>query len=157
MNHEGLLAATRNDCVIKALSLCSLLFFRQVVLKALDPVFEIEDPYAYSIQGSENTANRAKEATGLLLIRKQGRYSHMSASSSDLITVTNIRINFTRLFTLGDTLLRKRRNPQDKYYYALYDMVVRGSCFCNGHASQCTPVDQGRGDTFSEAGMVRPE
>lgn len=69
--------------------------------------------------------------------------------------MTNIRINFTRLFTLGDTLLRKRRNPQDKYYYALYDMVVRGSCFCNGHASQCTPVDQGRGDAFSEAGMVR--
>lgn len=78
----------------------------------------------------------------------------MSASPSDLITVTNIRINFTRLFTLGDTLLRKRRNPEDKYYYALYDMVVRGSCFCNGHASQCTPVDQGRGDAFSEAGMV---
>lgn len=68
--------------------------------------------------------------------------------------MTNIRINFTRLFTLGDTLLRKRRNPQDKYYYALYDMVVRGSCFCNGHASQCTPVDQGRGDAFSETGMV---
>lgn len=81
----------------------------------------------------------------------------MWVSSSDLITVTNIRINFTRLFTLGDTLLRKRRNPQDKYYYALYDMVVRGSCFCNGHASQCTPVDQGRGDTFSEPGMVRPK
>lgn len=81
----------------------------------------------------------------------------MWASSSDLITVTNIRINFTRLFTLGDTLLRKRRNPQDKYYYALYDMVVRGSCFCNGHAGQCTPVDRGRGDTFSEAGMVRPK
>lgn len=78
----------------------------------------------------------------------------MWASSSDLITVTNIRINFTRLFTLGDTLLRKRRNPQDKYYYALYDMVVRGSCYCNGHASQCTPVDQGRGDAFSEPGMV---
>ncbi|XP_029687706.1 laminin subunit beta-4 isoform X3 [Takifugu rubripes] len=94
----------------------------EVVLKALDPVFEIEDPYAYNIR--------------------------------DLITVTNIRINFTRLFTLGDTLLRKRRNPQDKYYYALYDMVVRGSCFCNGHASQCTPVDQGRGDAFSETGMV---
>lgn len=41
---------------IKALSPYSLLSFHQVVLKALDPVFEIEDPYAYNIQGNENTA-----------------------------------------------------------------------------------------------------
>ncbi|KAM9352424.1 laminin subunit beta-4 [Symphorus nematophorus] len=95
----------------------------EVVLKALDPIFEIENPYAPNIQ--------------------------------DLITLTNIRVNFTRLFTLGDTLLgRRRRNPEDKYYYALYNMVVRGSCFCHGHASQCTPVDAGRGDVFTEAGMV---
>ncbi|XP_037624636.1 laminin subunit beta-4 [Sebastes umbrosus] len=95
----------------------------EVVLKALDPIFEIENPYSPNIQ--------------------------------DLITLTNIRVNFTRLFTLGDTLLaRRRRNPQDKYYYALYNMVVRGSCFCNGHASQCTPVDGGRGDVFTQTGMV---
>ncbi|XP_055078728.1 laminin subunit beta-4 [Periophthalmus magnuspinnatus] len=94
----------------------------EVVLKALDPIFEIEDPYAPHIQ--------------------------------ELITMTNLRINFTRLFTLGDTLLgRKRRNPQNKYYYALYEMVVRGSCFCNGHAAQCTPAG-GRGDVFTEPGMV---
>uniref|UniRef100_A0A8P4K4T5 Laminin subunit beta-1 n=1 Tax=Dicentrarchus labrax TaxID=13489 RepID=A0A8P4K4T5_DICLA len=95
----------------------------EVVLKALDPIFEIENPYAANIQ--------------------------------DLITLTNIRVNFTRLFTLGDTLLsRKRRNPQEKYYYALYNMVVRGSCFCHGHASQCTPVDPRRGDVFTQTGMV---
>nr|XP_046250599.1 laminin subunit beta-4 [Scatophagus argus] len=95
----------------------------EVVLKALDPIFEIENPYAPNIQ--------------------------------DLITLTNIRVNFTSLFTLGDTLLgRRRRNPQDKYYYALYNMVVRGSCFCHGHAAQCTPVDRGRGDVFAQTGMV---
>lgn len=124
----------------------------QVVLKALDPVFEIEDPYAYNIQGNQMLlpSHRCYERRSY---RRTGN-TLTCLSSSDLITVTNIRINFTRLFTLGDTLLRKRRNPQDKYYYALHDMVVRGSCFCNGHASQCTPVDQGRGDAFSETGMV---
>ncbi|XP_056307443.1 laminin subunit beta-4 [Danio aesculapii] len=95
----------------------------EVVLKALDPSFDIHDPYDSTIQ--------------------------------ELITLTNLRVNFTRLITLGDTLLtRRKRNPQDKYYYALYEMVVRGSCFCNGHASQCIPVDGTRGDTFTEPGMV---
>ncbi|ROL46627.1 Laminin subunit beta-4 [Anabarilius grahami] len=95
----------------------------EVVLKALDPSFDIHDPYDPTIQ--------------------------------ELITLTNLRVNFTHLITLGDTLLtRRRRNPQNKYYYALYEMVVRGSCFCNGHASQCVPVDGTRGDTFSEPGMV---
>uniref|UniRef100_A0A8C6MGH2 Laminin, beta 4 n=1 Tax=Nothobranchius furzeri TaxID=105023 RepID=A0A8C6MGH2_NOTFU len=87
----------------------------EVVLKALDPVFEIENPNAPEIQ--------------------------------NLITLTNIRVNFTRLFTLGDTLLaRRRRNPHVKYYYSLYNMVVQGRCFCNGHASRCVPEDRGRGD-----------
>lgn len=75
--------------------------------------------------------------------------------SSDLITLTNIRVNFTRLFTLGDTLSRRRRNPQNKYYYALYNMVVRGSCFCNGHASRCTPVARRQGEVFTGTNMVR--
>ena len=81
---------------------------------------------------------------------------HAVPSSTDLITMTNLRVNFTRLLTLGDTLLgRKRKNPQEKYYYALYEMVVRGSCFCNGHATQCVPAESTRGDVFMEPGMVR--
>ncbi|XP_064417542.1 laminin subunit beta-4 [Latimeria chalumnae] len=95
----------------------------EVVLKALDPNFEIENPYSPHIQ--------------------------------ELITITNLRINFTKLHTLGDTLLGRGQNdPVEKYYYALYEMIVRGSCFCNGHASQCIPAENVRGDVFNVEGMV---
>ncbi|XP_061222234.1 laminin subunit beta-4 isoform X3 [Neopsephotus bourkii] len=95
----------------------------EVVLKALDPSFEIEDPYVPYIQ--------------------------------ELITLTNLRINFTKLHTLGDALLgRRHSDPLEKYYYAVYEMVVRGSCFCNGHASQCDPIQNLRGDVFYHPGMV---
>uniref|UniRef100_A0A674HEF4 Laminin subunit beta 4 n=1 Tax=Taeniopygia guttata TaxID=59729 RepID=A0A674HEF4_TAEGU len=95
----------------------------EVVLKALDPSFEIENPYVPYIQ--------------------------------DLITLTNLRINFTKLHTLGDALLgRRHSDPLEKYYYAIYEMVVQGSCFCNGHASQCDSIQNLRGDVFHQSGMV---
>ncbi|XP_078794464.1 laminin subunit beta-4 isoform X3 [Oryzias latipes] len=85
----------------------------EVVLQALDPMFEIEDPYAAKIK--------------------------------DLISVTNIRLNFTRLPSLEDTLsARSQRSPVDKNYYALFNMVIQGSCFCNGHGSQCVSVAGGQ-------------
>ncbi|NXN99499.1 LAMB4 protein, partial [Rhinopomastus cyanomelas] len=94
----------------------------EVVLKALDPSFETEDPYVPYIQ--------------------------------ELITLTNLRINFTKLHTLGDVLLgRRHSDPLEKYYYAIYEMVVQGSCFCNGHASQCDSTNL-RGDVFHQSGMV---
>uniref|UniRef100_A0AC11BPP5 Uncharacterized protein n=1 Tax=Ovis aries TaxID=9940 RepID=A0AC11BPP5_SHEEP len=73
----------------------------------------------------------------------------------DLVTLTNLRINFTRLHALGDTLLGRRQNDSlDKYYCALYEMVVRGSCFCNGQASECVSTQKKHSDVFSPPGMV---
>ena len=74
-----------------------------------------------------------------------------SEKVQNLLKVTNIRINFTKLHTLGDLVLDPTKpEARLKYYYAVYDLVIRGSCSCYGHAEQCLPLP-GEPDT---PGMV---
>ncbi|XP_055413663.1 laminin subunit beta-2-like [Bubalus kerabau] len=73
-----------------------------------------------------------------------------NAEIQELLRVTNLRVNFSKLHTLGDRPLRGLKG-HPFYYYALYELVIGGSCLCHGHASECRPAP---GSPPSVEGMV---
>lgn len=74
-----------------------------------------------------------------------------AAHVQNMLKVTNLRVVFKKLHKLGDNLLDNRLENEEKYYYGINNMVVRGSCSCYGHASQCLPLD---GTETTEPDMV---
>uniref|UniRef100_A0A8B9QL09 Netrin-4 n=1 Tax=Apteryx owenii TaxID=8824 RepID=A0A8B9QL09_APTOW len=60
-----------------------------------------------------------------------------SPEAQDLLKLTNLRLLLLKRQECpchGSALLEK---PQRFAHYAIYDLIVRGSCFCNGHAEEC--------------------
>ncbi|XP_004083319.1 netrin-4 [Oryzias latipes] len=59
------------------------------------------------------------------------------------LRVTNIRIQLLKHQPCpcqAKVLASSNRKPLPTRHFAIYDLIVKGSCFCNGHAEQCVPA-----------------
>lgn len=56
------------------------------------------------------------------------------------LKITNLRFNLTKQHMLGDNYFTDNEDVFLKYYYAIKEIQIIGTCFCNGHASECQRV-----------------
>lgn len=57
---------------------------------------------------------------------------------SELGDITNLRVNFTKLAPVP-----QRGSYPPSAYFAVSQLRLQGSCFCNGHANHCAPSPGG--------------
>ncbi|KAG9473122.1 hypothetical protein GDO78_014330, partial [Eleutherodactylus coqui] len=61
-----------------------------------------------------------------------------SLQAQDLLKITNLRLLLLKRQECPcQTVQGLQEKPQRFAHYAIYDLIVRGSCFCNGHAEEC--------------------
>ncbi|RNA06495.1 Laminin subunit beta-1, partial [Brachionus plicatilis] len=70
------------------------------------------------------------------------------------LKMTNLRLNFSELLMFGDQHMSKNKNVMMKYFYAINEIRIMGSCFCNGHASLCTQMEDVEYDQYALDRMV---
>ncbi|XP_069620810.1 netrin-4 isoform X2 [Ranitomeya imitator] len=64
-----------------------------------------------------------------------------SEKAQDLLKITNLRVQLLKQQSCPCQNKSWDIKPQSLAYYAVYDFIVKGSCFCNGHADHCVPID----------------
>ncbi|XP_043418112.1 netrin-4 isoform X4 [Prionailurus bengalensis] len=64
-----------------------------------------------------------------------------SVKVQEQLKITNLRVQLLKRQSCPCQRNDLTTKPQHFTHYAIYDFIVKGSCFCNGHADQCVPVD----------------
>lgn len=64
-----------------------------------------------------------------------------SIKAQDLLKITNLRVQLLKQQSCPCHNTSLDIKPQSLAHYAVYDFIVKGSCFCNGHANHCIPTD----------------
>lgn len=85
-----------------------LVFFSQVIYRALSPPYSADDPYSPEAQAQ--------------------------------LKVTNLRVQLLKQQSCPCDFNELNGKPPQLTYYSIYDFIVKGSCFCNGHADHCVPI-----------------
>lgn len=60
-----------------------------------------------------------------------------SPEAQDLLKLTNLRLLLLKRQECPCQNSGWLEKPHRFAHYAIYDLIVRGSCFCNGHAEEC--------------------
>ncbi|XP_075456516.1 netrin-4 [Ascaphus truei] len=64
-----------------------------------------------------------------------------SEEAQDQLKITNLRVQLLKQQSCPCQDKDPEIKPQSLAHYAVYDYIVKGSCFCNGHADHCIPVE----------------
>lgn len=86
-----------------------------------------------------------------------GLTEHDPIQLQSLLKFTNLRINLTQMHMFGDNLINYSDDVMAKYYYAINEMKILGTCFCNGHASLCKPAKNIHYDSEAAKDMLYSE
>ncbi|KAJ6656393.1 hypothetical protein lerEdw1_003896 [Lerista edwardsae] len=63
-----------------------------------------------------------------------------SPEAQEQLKVTNLRVQLLKRQSCPCLSNDLNAKPPQLTYYAIYDFIVKGSCFCNGHADHCVPI-----------------
>lgn len=63
-----------------------------------------------------------------------------SPEAQEQLKITNLRVQLLKCQSCPCLSNDLNAKPPQLTYYALYDFIVKGSCFCNGHADHCVPI-----------------
>ncbi|XP_069062388.1 netrin-4-like [Pleurodeles waltl] len=61
--------------------------------------------------------------------------------AQDLLKLTNMRLRLLKRQDCPCQSTALLEKPQRFAHFAIYDLIARGSCFCNGHAEECQHVN----------------